>query len=476
MIVQRGVAFEYAFQAPTGGTPTIRIAQIPFGGAYILSPTSSGISEAAPGQYAVALSAINTNGTYVIITAQDGVYAAEELYITEAGAAPTFSSGANAKLILDTAGLTGLVGTVGIKFIDSPGTTVLTARSTSGITEETGTGIYAWSGVLPSFTGTMLATWDTGGASPVYAGEEITISTTVTGGDVVSTADTLITRVWVDDYTLYDVDDADSLITLTQGTLRGFITGAKPRDELEARVDDDGGLDVTQYYDARVFDPFEGKIRADSFGVFLNAHNTLSLLFALGTTHTLGWELGDGTTRQVVVRAASELAVDMIGRSSHAAWSIQLVAPDPMLVSNTLKSATLDPFASNVSGLGFPLVFPLALAGVSSATITITNEGTRTARPIYTLRGPWSAPFVENATTGERIYTNELDLAEDEALVIDTKNRTVSYQGVEADDNIDWERSIGPWPLIPRGSSVLRAGGTPATGAELQVDYRDTYV
>ncbi len=67
---------------------------------------------------------------------------------------------------------TGLTGTVGFALYNADNT-LNTARTTAGITERgSGTGQYAATVTVPSaFQGEIR--WDTGGASPIYASEEI---------------------------------------------------------------------------------------------------------------------------------------------------------------------------------------------------------------------------------------------------------------------------------------------------------------
>ena len=71
---------------------------------------------------------------------------------------------------------TGLVGTVGVQIIDTPGTTVITARTTAGIAEvPAGSGMYAATLIAPLAKGTYSVVWDTGGGSPKYAREELRV-------------------------------------------------------------------------------------------------------------------------------------------------------------------------------------------------------------------------------------------------------------------------------------------------------------
>lgn len=71
---------------------------------------------------------------------------------------------------------TGLTGTIGVRVIDQPVGTVMTPRTTAGIIEApAGSGIYSVALTAPNTEGTYLVVWDTGGATPTYASEELQV-------------------------------------------------------------------------------------------------------------------------------------------------------------------------------------------------------------------------------------------------------------------------------------------------------------
>ena len=70
----------------------------------------------------------------------------------------------------------GLTGTIGIRITDGAGGTSV-QRRTSGIGEyPTGSGIYYATITAPSVSGQYQVVWDTGGASPQYAVDELTVT------------------------------------------------------------------------------------------------------------------------------------------------------------------------------------------------------------------------------------------------------------------------------------------------------------
>lgn len=70
----------------------------------------------------------------------------------------------------------GLVGTLGVRITDGVGGTTL-ARRTTGITEyPAGSGIYSAVLTAPSVEGQYQVVWDTGGASPQWGSDELTVT------------------------------------------------------------------------------------------------------------------------------------------------------------------------------------------------------------------------------------------------------------------------------------------------------------
>ena len=90
---------------------------------------------------------------------------------------------------------TGLVGTMGVRIVDGQGNTTL-ARQTTGIIEHpAGSGLYAVTLTAPTTAGTYAVVWDTGGASPTWAEEDLwvtssaVVSVAPTGSDLCSLTD-----------------------------------------------------------------------------------------------------------------------------------------------------------------------------------------------------------------------------------------------------------------------------------------------
>jgi hypothetical protein len=80
---------------------------------------------------------------------------------------------------------TGLTGTIGYRVRDNQGADSI-ARATAGITEDiAGSGIYRTSFIAPGTAGQYTIVWDSGGAPPTYATEDLVVTYTLPAvGDV----------------------------------------------------------------------------------------------------------------------------------------------------------------------------------------------------------------------------------------------------------------------------------------------------
>lgn len=108
---------------------------------------------------------------------------------------------------------TGLVGTIGVRIIDQPAGTTVTARTTTGIAEQpAGSGIYSATLTAPATAGTYLVVWDTGGGSPRFASEELVVTGVLPSDVVLPVAGSYVTVAEFTDYAApFEVTDADEL-------------------------------------------------------------------------------------------------------------------------------------------------------------------------------------------------------------------------------------------------------------------------
>ncbi len=127
-------------------------------------------------------------------------------------------------------------------------------------------------------------------------------------------------------------------------------------------------------------------------------------------------------------------------------------------------------------GAAIPATIPMSL-GVSlsseqSSEKIVTNEGTESTDPVFTITGPGTNFTIGNATTDKEFILNSV-LSGGDIVVIDIKNRTVVKNGT---DNLYPDITGDFWSLVP-GENELRFNVQ--SGADfdtlLTVAFRDAY-
>lgn len=73
----------------------------------------------------------------------------------------------------------GLVGTIGVRVMDGTGGTTITRRTTNVVESPANSGIYTAVLTAPALEGQYLIVWDTGGATPEFASEELLVTYSV---------------------------------------------------------------------------------------------------------------------------------------------------------------------------------------------------------------------------------------------------------------------------------------------------------
>lgn len=278
-------------------------------------------------------------------------------------------------------------------------------------------------------------------------------------------------------------------------SIKGLAGSPPPKADTRDRARRHGLVDRTEFYQARLIEidnavlsvartpdvtglaiPMAG---ADT-GTLWQALDLLKGSFALGTEHVLTFQrTGMPEAERVTARVAGELTADV----SHDApgvilWSVPLLAADPRIYSDTLKTATYQPVAGGAGGLSFPLSFPLAFsADPSSALLNAENDGNFPTPPVWTITGPVTNPQIVDETTGESLFTINLSLLTGEELVIDVAGRDATINDTSRPDVIDASQST--WGELAVGTNVVRLLGTGmdvSAGTALSVSFRDARI
>lgn len=185
-----GAAFESTAESETTGlTGTIGARIVDGQGATTVARATTGIVEtpAGSGVYVATLTAPTVQGSYTVVwdtgggapswgtdtlvVTTDGVLAAT----TRSGEGIVVARGQLFESTLDNAD-TGLTGTLGVRIVDGHGNTTV-ARSTAGIVETpAGSGVYVATLTAPTVGGQYAVVWDTGGSTPEYAADPLTVT------------------------------------------------------------------------------------------------------------------------------------------------------------------------------------------------------------------------------------------------------------------------------------------------------------
>ncbi|HEX2910385.1 MAG TPA: phage tail domain-containing protein [Chloroflexia bacterium] len=236
-----------------------------------------------------------------------------------------------------------------------------------------------------------------------------------------------------------------------------------------------GGILQTQRYKSRTH-TIAGMIIAQDADSFAQVRRELGrALSFLDTVKTVQAVTDDGATVQFDAVAASELEIqEQQGFAFNAPFSVSLLLPDPIIYSQDLKTATGGVATLGGTGVGFPISFPLALAGTVTGTFNAYNAGNARVYPTQLkITGPGTNFTISNKTTGQDLfYTGTL--GDTDSVLIDPKRRTAYKNGVT---NVYGLLSGFWWDLYYGNNTIALAvgsGNTANTGMSLS--WRDGYL
>lgn len=246
----------------------------------------------------------------------------------------------------------------------------------------------------------------------------------------------------------------------------GGFGAPTPRQEVVAYARRHGSLDLTRFYDGRVFS-LEGILRGDSATEVLEALDALKAALALGSAHVFTWRregYAYDETADVVV--ASPLEVTLGATRRTLKWAVDLHAGDPRLYSATLSRASYDPAAAGTGkGLRFPLTFRLVFEGAGSANVLeVDVAGTMDTPPTFTIHGPATNPVIDNETTGRSIYTEGLELAAGESAIVDVDGRVLYVGGRATYSEILETAAPAAWWKMDEASSAAGLADSSGNG------------
>jgi hypothetical protein len=155
----------------------------------------------------------------------------------------------------------------------------------------------------------------------------------------------------------------------------------------------------------------------------------------------------------------------------------QFVALDPLIYSSELYVEGPIGLGQEVGGVCLPLCVPFCVEGsLSGGELLLENCGTAETGMIIRIDGPVGQPRISLRHPDGTVQSLRFDttLAEGQFLIIDTGNRTVFLNGLLTAS--ERGRTVGDFPLLPPGTSVLRFTATDFNDqARITVSYRDAW-
>jgi len=164
-------------------------------------------------------------------------------------------------------------------------------------------------------------------------------------------------------------------------------------------------------------------------------------------------------------------------------WGLQLLAADPRIYSDVLKTASYDPTAAG-SGFGADmttdggsdLVGGIVFGTPTTGFLNVQNQGNFPTPVELEVNGPSTNPQIVNVTRGLSIVTTGVTLGSADVLVVDTGARTVLLNGVSRPDLLDVSATSW-WEAAP-GDNLTQLVGTGHVGGDtlLTARWRDARV
>lgn len=146
-------------------------------------------------------------------------------------------------------------------------------------------------------------------------------------------------------------------------------------------------------------------------------------------------------------------------------FNLNFVVPDGLLYENDqLLFGPITPPSGG--GVLVPADVPASLAGTTGGAETVTNPGNTTSKPVLTLYGPLTNPYVSNTGTGTYMQLN-YTIAGGNYVVIDMANKTIMLNGNSSilsvkESGSDW------FGIVPGSNSISLSTSSSSDTGNLQ--------
>jgi hypothetical protein len=159
--------------------------------------------------------------------------------------------------------------------------------------------------------------------------------------------------------------------------------------------------------------------------------------------------------------------------------TVQWIAPSGIIESAALHQAVANAAGDGESGRAYDLVEDRDYgASEPLGSVNATNAGTADAYPVIRLYGPCTDPTIESLTQGKVLAFAGLTIGAGEFLEINTRAKTINYQGDPNDSRYD--KFVFPtsawWTLSPGVNRLRFAPDTFDPPSNAVVEFRDAWL
>lgn len=264
----------------------------------------------------------------------------------------------------------------------------------------------------------------------------------------------------------------------------GLVGVTTPRGQSIARPEGHGSIPPARRYleDRQVI--IEGELYAATVALAWAQFDLLNAILAdgLDSPQTLTWKrLGGAVTFATQVRTIGAVLPTLADGAAKMPYQLHLEQNDPAAydVANRLVVASA-PTASG--GMPFPMIFPIPFgAGVVGGNVAATNAGNFPTWPTLSITGPISGPVVGNATRGEWLFFETLNVAAGDTLIIECDPAGPRTATVGGSSVMGTLRQVdAAFPCISRNAveqfQFYGLGGGYTVSTTLSVASNDAYV
>lgn len=153
---------------------------------------------------------------------------------------------------------------------------------------------------------------------------------------------------------------------------------------------------------------------------------------------------------------------------------LQLTTPDPLIYGNT--QVVSSPITRPTGG-GFvlPVILPIVSSSQTGGSVVVANPGTATVKPVITITGPLSNPYISNAAADGKYLQLNATLNSGDVVTVDMAEKTIVLNG--SSNYLATRTSDSEWWGIAPGNNTISfsTAGTSDSGT-MQVSFYPGYV